>query len=310
MKRWIALVAVGIGALSACAGGGAVSTLRASGDSWMAPVAATQDLLYISDEGSNDVYVYTWPAAKLTGTLKGFDYPQGECVDKSGDVWVVNFGNSEMIEYAHGGTKPIARLKNVGYALSGCAVDPTTGNLAVTVLEKNGSSSGGSDGYVAIFKKARGVPTIYSDEFLAFPSYCAYDDKGNLYVDGSGDVKPWDEFEFGELPVGKSTFTIISLNQNFNYSGGVQWAKPYVAIDDSRSDVVYEFKIRGAYGYVNGTTPLEGGSYVFDFWIEGSKLIGPNAGGSSVMIWNYPAGGEPVKTLSNFGVPFGAVVSR
>jgi hypothetical protein len=29
-----------------------------------------------------------------------------------------------------------------------------------------------------------------------------------------------------------------------------------------------------------------------------------------VMIWNYPAGGEPVKTLSNFGVPFGAVVSR
>src|SRR5271165_6576810 len=39
--------------------------------SWMAPDAMKNDLLYISDVGTDDVYVYSYPKAKLVGTLTG-----------------------------------------------------------------------------------------------------------------------------------------------------------------------------------------------------------------------------------------------
>ena len=58
--------------------------------SWIAPAAKTQNLLYISDDGTNDVYVYSWPKGRLLGTLRGFSYPQGECVDRKGDVWIAD----------------------------------------------------------------------------------------------------------------------------------------------------------------------------------------------------------------------------
>lgn len=283
--------------------------LPAVATSWMTPGAAHQNLLYVSDAGTNDVYVYSWPQTRFVGKLKGFSDPQGECVDKKGDVWIANLGTSQMIEYAHGGTKPIATLNNVGYAVNGCAVDPTTGNLAVTIMEKNGQSSGGSGGYVVIYKKARGTPKIYSDGSPHYPFFCGYDDRGNLYVDGAGDINPWDEFEFAKLPAGSSTFTDATLNENLNYSGGMQWHGRYIVVGDSRANVIYKFAIRGVYGYENGATPLDNASDVLQFWIEGHDVIGPNSGSASVMVWKYPARGAPVKTLYGFADPIGAVVS-
>jgi hypothetical protein len=276
----------------------------------MAPKAADRDLLYISDDGTNSVYVYSWPQTKLVGTLAGFSSPQGKCVDSKGDVWIVNFGKSQMVEYAHGGTKPMATLNNVGYSINGCAIDPTTGNLAVTNMKKNNRSSGNSGGYVVIYRKARGIPKTYSDGAPNYPFFCGYDDRGNLYVDGAGHINPWDEFEFATLRAGSSRFTDVTLNENLNYSGGVQRHGRYVVVGDTRANVIYKFAIRGAYGYENGATPLEDASGVLQFWIEGRSVIGPNSGSASVMVWKYPAGGTPVKTLTGFADPIGAVVSR
>ena len=39
--------------------------------------ATSSELLYVSDVGTNDVYVYTYPARTLVGTLTGFKEPQG-----------------------------------------------------------------------------------------------------------------------------------------------------------------------------------------------------------------------------------------
>jgi hypothetical protein len=58
-----------------------------------------------------------------------------------------------------------------------------------------------------------------------------------------------------------------------------------------------------------GSTALDGGSFVWQFWIEGSKVIGPSEGTADVMIWNYPAGGAAIKTLTNVTNPVGSVVS-
>lgn len=69
----------------------------------MAPDAKTNDLLYVSDVGTNDVYVYSYPKLKLEGTLTGFATPDGECVDMAGNVFITNFGTQQIFEYAHGG---------------------------------------------------------------------------------------------------------------------------------------------------------------------------------------------------------------
>src|SRR6202041_1378919 len=88
---------------------------------------ANQDLLYISDAGSNHVSVYALPGRKLMQTLPGFDEPQGECSDEAGNVFITNTQKSEILEYAHGGTKPMHRLKVGGYYPVACAVDGTSG---------------------------------------------------------------------------------------------------------------------------------------------------------------------------------------
>jgi hypothetical protein len=80
------------------------------GTSWMEASAKSGQLLYISDYTASNVTVYRYPAGALVGTLTGFDAPQGECVDSSGNVWITNSGTSQLFEYAHGGTSPIATL--------------------------------------------------------------------------------------------------------------------------------------------------------------------------------------------------------
>lgn len=95
---------------------------RDHGRSWMARGAsAIKKLLYISDIDSYDVFVYNYETGESVGKLTGFNYPQGQCVDKEGDVWITNFGNGSqpvsVVEYAHGGTTPIATVIPDGYPI-------------------------------------------------------------------------------------------------------------------------------------------------------------------------------------------------
>ncbi|HEY2555390.1 MAG TPA: hypothetical protein VGI15_09065, partial [Candidatus Cybelea sp.] len=190
--------------------------------SWMSPDAKKSSLLlYISDEASGDVYVYAYRSpnhlGKLVGTLTGFSTPSGECVDKAGDVFVTNTGADDIIEYAHGGTTAINTLADLpGEFPYSCAIDRTTGNLAVTDL----FSSYGS-GNVAIFPNAQGTPSIYTDPDFGGMYFVAYDNAGNLFLDGTPSGSG--EFVFGELPNGSSTITTIALNTSISFPGGVAW---------------------------------------------------------------------------------------
>ncbi|MGA9946057.1 MAG: hypothetical protein WBP75_13570, partial [Candidatus Cybelea sp.] len=106
----------------------AAATHADNGGSWMAPDATKQDLLYVSDWGTGDVYAYSYPKRKLQGKLTGL-MPTGLCVDKKGDVFVDN--SREILEYAHGGTSPIATLDDSGSYPTVCSIDRVTGDLAV-----------------------------------------------------------------------------------------------------------------------------------------------------------------------------------
>ena len=70
-----------------------------------------RNLDYISDIGTNDVYVYSYPKLRLEGTLTGFATASGKCIDKEGDVSSRTSKRSRSSNIAHGGTTRMATLE-------------------------------------------------------------------------------------------------------------------------------------------------------------------------------------------------------
>lgn len=279
-----------------------VTLSAVEGRSWMSPAAKKSDLLYLDDE-TGDAYVYSYPKGQLMGTLTGLGEPQGECVDKKGDVFFTTFASQEIIEYAHGGTSPINTLSNPGQYMEGCSVDKTTGNLAVIDFEP---SAGGGGGSVAIFAKATGSPTVVTDSNLYLGYQIGYDNKGDIFVDGVDSSR---NFEFAELPKGSSSFTEITLaSVSIATPGGVQWDGKYVTVGDAKNGNIYQTD--GAGGKIEGTTSLNDSDGIFQYFIAGKKVIGPNVYSANAGIWKYPKGGNPTMTITGISDPFGAAISK
>lgn len=277
--------------------------------SWMAPDAKKSHLLYIGVPYTNDVNVYKYPIvgkkATPIGTLTGFNDPQGECVDIKGNVWIVNQQAATILEYAHGGTTPIATLNDPDQVPVDCSVDPTTGNLAVSNNFNNATFGPGS---VSVYQNAQGTPQLYSDPSFGEMFFLCYDNMGNLFVDGL--KTDGSSFQYAELPQGSSTFTDITLNQNIGSPGGVQWDGKHVAIGDQDNPVIYETS--GA--TVVGTISLTGASDVGQFYITSqldkySKVVAANNKG--VDIFKYPSGGSPKRRIAEAGgAPSGTAISK
>ncbi len=297
----------------------AIATHADRGTSWMLPEAKSEDLLYVSDWLDGTVTVYSYKTQKLVGTLSGFSDPSGLCTDKRGDVFVTDLTSSQIVEYAHGGKESIKKLSEPGYLPEpdGCSVDETTGNLAVT-----NNLLDGRRGIVMIYKDATGRPTTYTDDpGVQFYRGCSYDDSGNLFI--TADQPMGLSLVLRELLRGSKNFTSIKLNKNIAYpsggyynGGGVQWDGTYVVIEDHHGDKLYRFMIEGQTGRLEGATNLSLARDIGQFWIEGSQVVGANAHGGmardgTVMFWNYPAGGSPIRTITKgLGYPYGVTVSK
>jgi hypothetical protein len=282
---------------------GAMGVHPDHGRSWMAPEAKRDVLLYISDIDTFDVYVYAYPKGQLLGTLTGFNGPEGECVDKTGNVFVANYAASNILEFAHGGTSPIATLSDPGYFPGGCSIDPMTGNLAVI----NYTTTGGGQGNVAIYKHAKDGPVYDADPSISEVYFGGYDNAGNLFVDG---LTPGNAFAFAELPSGGRSFKKIKLNRYIGFPGGIQWDGTHVAVGDPIRNVIHQFAISGTKGTQAGSTPLVDASEVNQFWIEGAKVTGVDPRSANAMFWSYPAGGSPTKTITGLTEPVGVTVSK
>ncbi len=271
---------------------------RSAGNPWMAPNTSSRDLLYVTGD-CGGICVFTYPGGTLVGQITDSNSPFGECVDKASDVFVADFGGGSgtaaIVEYAHGGKKPIATLSDPGYYPESCSIDPTTGNLAVT----------NDGGPLAIYTGAKGDPTYYTDS-KAYPNgFCAYDDKGNLFVDGeyvgSGD------YALLEMPKGSHTFKSIKLDSPPSFWYDIQWAGKYLALADSPT-VIYHVAISDAKGKIIGSTLLNGpvSGIEVQFWIQGGTIIEPYGTGDlpdEIGFWKYPSGGKLRKKIdgSQFG---------
>ena len=315
---------VGALALSACAGNGTGSPARtnplipaepnaataAHGTSWVARDAGTQDLLYVSNAKDGSVYVYSYPQGKLKGWLLDL-HASGLCSDADGDVFIPK-GN-EVLEYAHGDTQPLAVLRNsLGGAAQFCAVDPTTGNLAV--------SGGASHKYgVAIYTNAKGSPRIYveGDRNARYGS-CTYDDKGDLFVEVTAGSSHGTS-NLVELPNGGTQVRNITWSETRRpRPGSIQWDGKYLAAESPQSGsepaTIFRYSISGRQATFVGKIALAGAGSPIGFWIHGAQVVVLNqglsgSGAAAVVLYDYPGGDEPRQIIEDAREPQAATVS-
>src|ERR1700729_2209616 len=263
--------------------------------SWMLPQARSEDLLYISDYYG--VHIFSYPKVQHVGDIYGFASPAGLCSNQSGDVFVTDTQTYHVYEYAHGSTKRLKTLYDnyVDFNPVDCSVDLNTGDVATASLDA---------AFVVIFPKAKEVPKVYYDRHASM-YHCAYDDKGDLFVD---QISTRPHNYIGELAKGKTTFRNYLLDGRIAHSGGIQFDGQRVAIEDLKSLVVYRLSFSGNDAIVVGTTPLMGAKYLYQYSIQRKALIGPDLYGD-VYFWKYPKGGSPVSAIQGFTDPYGSTIS-
>ncbi len=278
----------------------------------------------MTDEGTEDVYLFRMPTLKLVGTLTGFTFPQGACSDKDGDVWITDMDADTIAEYSHTGEKKGTLHDSHGNPV-GCAWDPMTGNLAVTELTGSASSIPAA---IEIYTHAGGTPKQYSNPQQAHYNFAGFDMKGDLFVDGSN---AGGTFMLSELPKGAmQAHTVQIIGGTIHFPGMVQWdaAGDYLAVGDQEcggvlKPCVYHVSIKHSSGSIIGKTKLNnymGKDKLCDVvqpTLYGSQILGGDleeCGGSmrsTVYAWPYPNGGNPTAYNNTVVVePFGAAVSK
>jgi hypothetical protein len=251
-------------------------------ESWMLAEAKTEKLIYASDINRNEIFALSYATGKLVGTITSLSSPFGLCSDRSGDLFVTDA--SEIVEYAHAGTVPIATVHSDGADFTNCAVDSVTGNLAATMFEQNS---------VAIFKHARGSPTIVLTHNGQGGS-CTYDAKGDLFVD-EGNRYYGTSIE--ELPAKQSSFVTIASDINANFDTLQSYG------GDLLLDVadIQQYRVSGQNATLVGVVKLAGGDSFRDlggnqFVVKDGLVIAPfgfNPWRPTAFLlgfWKYPSG--------------------
>lgn len=296
--------------------GSAPQAYVATATSWMAQGAQKDDLLYVGSVANAYVFVFSYPQAKLVGTLGGFaTAPLGLCSDDRGNVFIVDA--QQVIEYAHGGVSPIATLTPDDYP-NGCAVDKTTGNLAVA-----GGSPHHAQANVAIYVHERGSPTIYDDASAPALYFCAYDDDGNLFVnEGGGYV-----FALQELAKNSGTFRHIGVAGRIASGGAVAWDGAHLVVGDPHGNqhrrgptTLFVLHLNGVRARVVKKIELNSGNVwgrgsrnpgtPVQFWIDRGTIVNPLHYGRGIGLWSYPLGGDPVEVARARDIPYGVTISH
>ncbi len=307
-RAWCAVVAISF--LAACASAPA-SPAPAVTDAARGSSSDT-DYLYVSDWMDGRIDVFTYPAGTLAASISDTQYPLGLCSDANGDVWVTNFnaGSDQIVEYAHGGTTPIATRDDPNAEPRGCAVDSKTGNLAVV---------NGEPGNVVVYPPGSETPT-YFDPHIAYPFACTYDGAGNLYVDGYR-LHDGDHFGLTELLRGRAAFDRVRVTAQLGLPGDLQWDGKDLAIGDySSPGVIYRLHVFPSKkrSQLEATIALAGPVRQppdgVQFWLQDGVLImpfGDQKRVNKIGMWSYPAGGTSTGMLDQFkaGQLYGVTVS-
>lgn len=288
INRRTQIAVLSLASLAGC--GGAVST--GSVPTAMTPSVAhhgtsTSGALIYATGGCGGICVVSYPKGQIVASISASRVGV-PCSDNAGNVFVPN--ETQVLEYAHGGTTPIATLTLSKTPVNSynCAVDPTTNDLAVTYLSSTST-------FVAVFSNESGSPIVYFPKIDAF--FCGYDDAGNLFVDGyyNSNVPTLSELRYGQ-----STFIRLSTSGLLGSAGQVQWDGSYLTLenigDQNIATTISRLSISGYSATVVSTAPLNGNTNRTTLsWIYGGNVLLPysiRAGRvNRIGIWPYPHGG-------------------
>ncbi len=292
-------------------GGGSMPQSTAAQPSHAHRTPGSGDLLYVVTD-VNVFYAINFSTGKAQQvSYMNSGYGGGACTDGSGNVFIAAAEGSPstggfIFKFAHGGKTPLTTLPDGSYYPTGCSVDPTTGNLAVSNDSTPNCSGGGS---VAIYPDAQGSPVSYADSNFQCFLGATYDDAGNLFVGGMG-AESGHPFVLAELPKGGSTLTDITLAQPIacqilegTCKDSLQWDGQYIAVtqhNHKARPTVSQVSVSGSNGTVVRTITFKGkfaskASGDVSFVDGGNIILGRLPGGLSV--WKYPAGGKPERTI-------------
>lgn len=258
------------------------------------------DLLYVA-ERDGTVAVYTFSQRTFVRALTGFTNPQGECVDKDNNVYVTDSGTDDIVEFAHDGAKPLRTINDAPYSPVGCAIDFTTGNLAVANKTPKTYS-----GNIAIYTKASGSPTILYDSAFSGFGTCVYDNRGNLLAADSGRYTGDDQY-FAWLPAKGKRFVNIkvpgaTIGSYWEGVQGLQWDGLFYVIE--LYNRLARITVQNGEAYYIGSTELGEENVLGPGWIydasrkkQGTQYVGISLDFNrsrydGVEYFAYPQGGE------------------
>lgn len=233
------------------------------------------------DYSKGDAPIRHWGLKHGTG-------PTAACTAGSQTFWIVLSKANEIVEYAVGRERPIKTLTVTGGEPSDCTVDPTTSDLAVTL---GGTSS------VIIFAKGSGSGKVITDK-LDDTLSSTYDATGNLFVNGYADSEP----ALAELPKKRVQFKLLSFSNKLANAGlgALRWDGTYLAMHETGYvNAIYRYRASGTTakleGMVNGIATDCGR---FWFWTQAGLLFCPVwTDGGYALVYDYPAGGDPIAQL-------------
>ena len=263
--------------------------------------AATPSAILYVNRYSKYVDMLTYPGLKRVGS---FTYPNNTpfgqpCPDDlAGSIYFPNYSgqpNAGLLEYADGGTTPIGSLKPpAGYSAVNCAVDPTTGNIAVVL------STTARTAIIGVYPPGSSHPTKYAYPHLRWYASCRYDSSGNLFV--LGETTTYQSL-FLELPKGGSELTKLSLKLSaYTLDFPILWDGSNITIQylsvENYVLTIYRISVSGSVASVIGKTKLRRAAKAV--WIQD---------GNTVITGRYPTNVNRYRVIAFYDYPSGKLRS-
>ncbi|HEX8816850.1 MAG TPA: hypothetical protein VF753_15235 [Terriglobales bacterium] len=257
--------------------------------------------IFTSDYEDNAVWWYDTKGDLLGTITNNLLNPQGLVTDAKNNLYVADTGNSNLLIYAKPYTKTPKTLDASGWYPVGISQF----NNGEWVAAANIFATNGDAGSVLIYRYNKLVRTITNSSFFEY-YFCAFDSKGNLFVDGRDDNGNTILGVVLSATAGGSTLKVISTGNTIEFPGGIAVnASGQVAIDDQDASTVYTYNglAHGSLGNPIKTTPLSGvGDGVnFAFMGGGKTLWVADAVNLNLTQYNYPKGGSSINTITPSG---------
>ncbi|HEV3092123.1 MAG TPA: hypothetical protein VGX91_11860 [Candidatus Cybelea sp.] len=258
--------------------------------SWLHVKRDVSKLLYVSDDSTDDVQVYDYPAGTLVGTLTGFATPGGLCVDPARHIlFVTNTDASNIYVFKFGATSPFEIIPDTGEYPVSCSIDPANGHLAVANYE----TTGGTAGSISIYPPPFTTSTVYADPSMKHFYFVGYRPNGRLYADGINTGNTFQLDRFYAL-----VFATMALTPGITTPGNVQWSGTTLVVGDQTGNLFYRYTIAGLTGTAPPASTFTAACDVLQFFINGAgaKIVGPDNCGAPPNAYTYafPAGGAAI----------------